>query len=45
MAYYFKKDKNKRPRNKSIVIKNYYADITVSNKQLNRLIEKSEQLD
>jgi len=45
MTYYFKKDKNRRPRNKSIVIKNYFAEITVSQKKLNKLMEKSDTIN
>ena len=41
MAYYFKKDKNKKPRAKNIVIKNYFAEIHISQKTLNKMIEKS----
>ena len=41
MSYYFKKDKNKKPRNKSVIIKNYFMEITIPQKVLNKMIEKS----
>lgn len=41
MSYYFKKDHNKKVRNKNVVIKNYFVDITISQKTLNRMIERS----
>lgn len=41
MTYYFSKDACRRPRNKSITIKNYFADIAISPKVMNRIMERS----
>lgn len=41
-AYYFKKDPMKKPRSKSINVKNYFVDINISQKTLNKLMERSQ---
>jgi hypothetical protein len=41
MNYYFTKAHNKKVRNKNIIVRNYFVDITISQKTLNRMIEKT----
>ena len=41
MNYYFTKVHNKKARNKNVVIRNYFVDITISQKMINRMIEKT----
>jgi len=38
MRYYFIKDHNKKVRTKNVVVKNYFVDITITQKTLNQMI-------
>lgn len=44
MKFYLKKE-TKKPKSRAIAIKNYFMEIVITNKQINRLLEKAQALD
>ena len=44
IRYYLKKE-TRKPKSRAIAIKNYFMEIAISNKHINRLLEKAQALD